>query len=135
MQRLRTTQCGGVSSAVHAQHTQSLRINSLTCPTVHPLSAPSLQRLPPAIIDIALELTRNKALNAAVEPHLAQQRIVAFLIEEQLVVAAQRGVDFTVFVKVGGHGPGTMILIEKENHTFANVDEDSDLTAAPGEGQ
>ena len=45
-------------------------------------------------------------------------------------MTAQRGVDFTVLIKIRSDVPGAVIEIEEENHAFANVDEEADLPAA-----
>lgn len=89
-----------------------------------------LQALPPPIIHIALESPGNQALDAAVEPDLSEQSIVALLVEEELVVAAQGGVDFAVLVEVRRHVPCAVVEVEEENHALADVDEKTDLAAA-----
>lgn len=35
------------------------------------------------------------------QPHVAQQSIVALLVEDQLAVSSQSGVDFAVAVEIG----------------------------------
>lgn len=45
----------------------------------------------------------------------------------------ERGVHFAVFVEVGSDGPSTVVLVEEENHAFADVDEDAYLTATSAE--
>lgn len=104
---------------------------SSTRPNATPTCIP-LQRLPAAVVDIALELPGNQALNAALKPHLSEQGIVPLLVQEQLVVTAERRVDFAVLVQVRRDGPGAVVLVEKEDHAFANVDEDADLATASG---
>ena len=96
-----------------------------------PLSHPS-QRLPPPIVNIALQLPRNETLNAALKPHLPQQGIVPLLVEEELMVASERGIDFAVLVEVWCDGPGTMGAVEEENHAFTDVYEDANLPATSG---
>lgn len=46
------------------------------------------------------------------------------------MVTAQSGVDFTVLVEVRGDMPGTMVEVKEEDHAFAYVNEEADLTAA-----
>lgn len=46
------------------------------------------------------------------------------------MVTPQRWIDFTVLVKIGRNGPGAMVEIEEKDHTFADVDEEADLTTA-----
>lgn len=46
------------------------------------------------------------------------------------MVSSERWVHFAVLVKVRCNSPSTVVLVEKEDHAFANVDEDADLAAA-----
>ena len=49
------------------------------------------------------------------------------------MVSSERGIHLTVFIEVGRDGPGAVVAIQKENHAFADVDEDADSAAASGE--
>jgi hypothetical protein len=89
-----------------------------------------LHTLPPPVVNLALQPPRNQTLYPALEPYFSQQRIVPPLVEEQLVMASQRGIHLTVFVQVRRDSPGTVIKVEEEDHALADVYEESDLTAA-----
>ena len=39
------------------------------------------------------------------EPHVSKEFVVSLLVEDELTVATQTGVDFAVFVEVGGVVP------------------------------
>lgn len=90
----------------------------------------NLQTLPPPVVDIALQPPRDKTLHSAFQPNLPQQRIIPLLVQEELVVTAQRRVDFAVLVEVRRDVPGPVVEIEEENHAFADVYEEADLAAA-----
>lgn len=45
------------------------------------------------------------------------------------MVTTQSRVDFTVLVEIRGDMPGTVVEVEEEDHAFADVDEEADLTA------
>ena len=45
-------------------------------------------------------------------------------------MTAQSWVYFAVFVRVRGDMPRAMVEVKKEDHAFANVDEQPDLAAA-----
>jgi hypothetical protein len=89
-----------------------------------------LQTFPTPTINLTLQPPRNQTLNAALKPHLPQQRIISLLVQEKLMMSTQRGVHFTVFVKIGRNGPGAVIEIEEEDHAFADMDKETNLTAA-----
>jgi hypothetical protein len=95
-----------------------------------PSSSNTLHTFPPPIINFALQPPRNQTLNTTFKPNFPEQRIIPSLIQEQLVMAAQRGVDFTMFVEIRSDGPGAVVEIEEEDHAFADVDEEADLSAA-----
>jgi hypothetical protein len=89
-----------------------------------------LQRLPSAIVQVTLEPSRNQTLDATFKPHFPEQSIISLLVEEQLVVSAQCGVNFAVLVEVRSDSPCAVIKVEKEDHALADVDEKADVTAA-----
>lgn len=95
-----------------------------------PINVP-LQCLPPTTVDIALELSCNQTLNAALKPHLTKQRVVSLLVEEQLLITSERRVHFAVLVEVRSDGPSTVVHVQEEHHTLADMDEDSNLATAP----
>jgi hypothetical protein len=61
------------------------------------------------------------------EPHFPQQRIIPLLVEEELMVSSQRGINLAVLVEVRGNSPATVIEIEVEKHAFAYVDKKADI--------
>lgn len=91
-----------------------------------------LQRLPASSIHIAFESSGDHTRDAMIEPSFSEQFVVALLIEEQLVVATEGGVDFAVTVEVGCVIPASVAVMKKQDHAFANVDEDADVAAASG---
>jgi hypothetical protein len=86
--------------------------------------------LPPPVVNLALQPSCNHALNSALQPDLPQQRIIPPLIQEKLVVPAQRRVYFTVLVEIRRDSPGPVVKVEEQNHAFADVNEETDLAAA-----
>jgi hypothetical protein len=79
--------------------------------------------LPSTRIDLALELPGHHARHRAVEPGLAQDLVVAALVQEQLQVAAQRRVDFAKLVQVGRDGPAAGLLVQVQYAALADVEE------------
>ena len=51
-------------------------------------------------------------------------------MQEQLPIASQTWVHFTVFVKVRDVGPGAVAVMEVEDHAFADVDEEASWRSA-----
>ena len=92
--------------------------------------------LPSPIIDIRLQLARNKARHAVTKPQAAQHGVVAFLVEEQLAAVAQAHVDLAVLVDVGRVAEGARAAREVEDAALADVDEEADvfLASIPREG-
>lgn len=64
------------------------------------------------------------------QPHIPQQGIVAPLVEEQLSVMFQAGIDFPVLVEVGGIVPTAVLVVQEQDITFSDVDEKTDVAAA-----
>lgn len=64
------------------------------------------------------------------QPHIPEQAVVSLLVKDQLAVATKAGIDFAVTVKIGGKVPGTVVVVEIENSTFADVDEETDVFTA-----
>jgi hypothetical protein len=57
------------------------------------------------------------------EPHVPEEFIVSFLVENELTVTAETGVDFAVFVEIGCIVPRAVVVVEVEDGAFADVDE------------
>ena len=92
-----------------------------------------LKTLPPPVIDIAFQSSRNQTLNPTFKPYLPQQRIIPLLIQKQLMMSPKRRVDFTMPIKIRSYGPGTVVKIQEENHAFPDMDEEADVAATPSD--
>jgi hypothetical protein len=57
------------------------------------------------------------------QPNIAQEPVVPFLVEDELTVTAETGVDFAVAVEVGRVVPGSVCVVEVEDGALANIDE------------
>ena len=123
-----------IEYGTHAEHLHDALfvccLNLLLIVNFHATSPP-LQRLPPTVIDIPLELPCNQALNAAFEPYLAEQRVVPLLVQKQLMMSSERRVHFAVLIKIWSNRPSTVVPIQEEHHALADVNEHTDLATAP----
>lgn len=61
------------------------------------------------------------------QPHVAQEPVVTLLVQDQLAIASETGVDFAVAVEVGGVVPRSILVVEVEDCAFADVDEETDV--------
>jgi hypothetical protein len=59
------------------------------------------------------------------QPHRPEQRIITFLMQEQLSAVSQTGVDFAVFVDVGCDHPGAGDVVEVVDSAFTDVEEEA----------
>jgi hypothetical protein len=66
-----------------------------------------------------------------IKPCFSEQLVVSLLIEKELVVATQRRVDLTVTIQIRRVVPTTMAVVQEQDHALANVDEYTDIPAAP----
>ena len=64
------------------------------------------------------------------QPHIPQQSVIPLLVEDQLTVTSQAGVHLAVSVEVRGKVPRAVVVMEVEDGTFADVDEEADVFAA-----
>lgn len=64
------------------------------------------------------------------QPHVPQQGIVTPLVEEQLALVLQAGIDFPVLVEVGGRVPTAVPVVHEQDVAFSDVDEETDVAAA-----
>ena len=65
------------------------------------------------------------------QPHLTHQFVVPLLVQEQLVMASERGIRLAVAVEVRRVGEAAAHrLVQEEYHALADVDEDADAAAA-----
>lgn len=81
--------------------------------------------LPPPIVNIHLQLPTNNTRDTMLQPNRPQQRIIAFLMQEQLSAMAQTGVHFAVFVDVGRDHPRTGDVVQVVDGAFADVEEET----------
>lgn len=91
---------------------------------LHP-SCPDLQRLPPPIIDVRLQLTGDEAGHAVAQPQVAEEGVVALLVQEQLAAVAQAHVHLAVLVDVGRVGEAAALAVQHEHHAAADVEEEA----------
>ena len=86
--------------------------------------------LPPPVVGIRLQLSRNCCWDPVLQPHIPQQCVIPFLVQEQLSIPPQPGVDLAVLVEVGGVGPAAVLVVQVEDGALADVDEETDFVAA-----
>ena len=65
------------------------------------------------------------------QPDIAEETIISFLTQNELSVVSESWVDLSMPVQVGSILPGTIFVVQKQDHAFADVDEHSDISAAP----
>jgi hypothetical protein len=53
------------------------------------------------------------------------------LVEDQLAVAAEAGVNLAVSIQVWGSVPGSVLVVEVENCALPDIDKETDVLAAP----
>ncbi len=64
------------------------------------------------------------------QPHVPEQGVVAPLVEKQLALVLQAGVDFAVLVEVRGRVPTAVPVVHEQDVAFSDVDEETDVAAA-----
>lgn len=69
------------------------------------------------------------------QPHVPQQGVVAALVEKQLALVLQAGIDFPVLVEVRGRVPAAVPVVHEQDVAFADVDEETDVAAAAATGE
>ena len=89
-----------------------------------------LQSLPPAVIDIRLQLPCNHGRDSQAQPHIAEQGIVSLLVQAQLSAMPQSRVRFAVFVEIRGQVPAAVLIVQVEDAAFADVEEEACVNAA-----
>ena len=60
-----------------------------------------LQCLPPAIVDVPLQFTANKALDTMAEPQVAQHGVIPLLVEVEQPSMTEAQIHLAVLVDVG----------------------------------
>lgn len=69
------------------------------------------------------------------EPHVAQHRIVSFLVEEELSAVAESNIHFTILVDVWRIAKATGCAMQIENGALADIDEESNISLTPNKGE
>ena len=90
-----------------------------------------LQGFPTTRIRVPFQLPCNRALHLMIQPHIPQQNIISLLVQKQLMMPPQRGINLTMFIQIRREKPTTVCSIEEQNHALAHVDEEPDVGAAP----
>lgn len=85
--------------------------------------------LPPPIVIVCLQLPANRRRDPMRQPHIAQQPIVSFLVEDQLAVPAEARVYLAMTIEVRCKVPGAVAVVEIEDGAFADVDKETDVLA------
>lgn len=67
------------------------------------------------------------------QPNIANQSIIAFLMKVKLMVAPQAHVGLAVLVEVRCCKPASTLIVGEEEHAFADVDKHSNVSSAPRE--
>jgi len=62
------------------------------------------------------------------QPYRPQQRIISLLVQEQLSAMSETRINFSIFVDVGRDHPATGRVVQVEDCTFTDVDEQSDVS-------
>lgn len=65
-----------------------------------------------------------------VQPHISEESIVSFLIQNQLTVSPESGINLAMAVEVWSEVPGAVLVMEVEDRAFADVDEETHVFAA-----
>ena len=80
----------------------------------------SSHRLPSTIIDIRLQFSCNHGRNALLQPHVPVQRVVTFLIEEELSSSSEAGVRLPKLVEVRCRIEAAVLIVKVEDAAFAD---------------
>jgi hypothetical protein len=64
-----------------------------------------------------------------IQPHITEESIVSFLIQNQLPVSSESGINLAMAVKVWSEVPGAILVMEVEDRAFADVDEETHVFA------
>ena len=91
-----------------------------------------LQRLPPPVVVITLQLSRDSARYAVAQPHAPERHVVPLLVQEQLAAVAQPHVHLAVLVDVGRVGEAAASAMQHEDDAAADVEEEPDRLLASG---
>jgi len=63
------------------------------------------------------------------QPDIAEETIISFLTQNELSVVSESWIDLAMPVQVGSILPGAILVVQKQDHAFADVDEYSDISA------
>lgn len=64
-----------------------------------------------------------------IQPHITEEAIVSFLIQNQLPISSEPGINLAMAVKVWSKVPGAVLVMEVEDRAFAYVDEEAHVFA------
>jgi len=67
------------------------------------------------------------------QPNRPQQRIIPFLVQEQLSGMSQPRVNLTIFINVWCYHPGARLMVQVEDAAFADIDEETNVLLASAE--
>jgi len=65
------------------------------------------------------------------EPHCTQQRVISFLIQEQLSRVPQTRIHFAIFVDIRCHRPRSRFVVKVKDAALSDIDEKADILLAP----
>ena len=88
------------------------------------------QSLPPSVIDVSFKFPTDQGWDAVLQPDVTQERVVPFLVEEQLAAAPEPRIDLAVLVEIRGLRPGAVFAVEEQDRAFTNVDKEADIGVA-----
>lgn len=65
------------------------------------------------------------------EPEVAEERVIAFLIEAEPTTASESRVRLAVLVEVRGGHPAAHLAVDGDDAAFADVEEHGDVDTTP----
>lgn len=95
---------------------------------ISPAGKPS-KGFPSPVIDVCLQLATDRGRNVVIQPHITEEAIVSFLIQNQLPISSEPGINLAMAVKVWSKVPGAVLVMEVEDRAFAYVDEEAHVFA------
>jgi hypothetical protein len=98
-------------------------------PLFHPRN--SLKGFPSPVIDVCLQLATDSGRDVVVQPHISEESVVSFLIQDQLTVSSESRINLAMAVEVWSEVPGAVLVMEIEDRAFADVDEETHVFATP----
>ena len=65
------------------------------------------------------------------QPHVAKEPVIPLLVQDELAVPSEARIHLAMAVEVRSVVPAAVVVVKKQDHAFADVDEDADVFAAP----